>query len=63
MTLKHGWNVLVQDESVFMHDSVMARKRRWVPKEKRPMVTVTGSHSKTIVFGTLPGWQATLQAV
>ena len=53
MTLKHGWNVLVQDESVFMHDSAMARKRRWVPKEKRPMVTVTGSHSKTIIFGIL----------
>ena len=36
-----------------MHDSVMTRKRRWIPKEKRPVVTVTGSHSKTIVFGVL----------
>ena len=36
-----------------MHDSVMTRKRRWVLKEKRPVVTVTGSHSKTIVFGML----------
>jgi len=45
--------VLVEDESIFMHDSVMTRKRRWVLKEKRPVVTVTGSHSKTIVFGML----------
>ena len=25
----------------------------WVPKGKRPIVTVTGSHRKTCVFGTL----------
>ena len=31
----------------------MTRKRRWIPKEKRPVVTVTGSHSKTIAFGVL----------
>jgi hypothetical protein len=43
--------VLVEDESVFMHDSAMTRKRRWILKEKRPVVTVPGSHSKTIVFG------------
>ena len=36
-----------------MHDSAMTRKRRWILKEKRPVVTVTGSHSKTIVFGVL----------
>ena len=53
MTLKHGWNVLVEDESIFMHDSVMTRKRRWILKEKRPVVTVSGSHSKTIIFGIL----------
>ena len=45
--------MLVQDESIFMHDSAMTRKRRWILKEKRPVVTVTGSHSKTIVFGVL----------
>ena len=53
MNLKHGWNVLVEDESIFIHDSTMSRKRRWISKEKRPLVTVTGSHCKTIVFGTL----------
>ena len=45
--------MLVQDESIFMHDSAMTRKRGWIPKEKRPVVTVTGSHSKTIAFGVL----------
>ena len=51
--LKKGWNVLVEDESIFMHDSILARKRRWIVKDRRPMVTVTGSHSKTITFGVL----------
>ena len=36
-----------------MHDSAMTRKRGWILKEKRPVVTVTGSHSKTIAFGVL----------
>ena len=25
----------------------------WTPQGKRPLVTVTGSHQKTCVFGTL----------
>jgi len=25
----------------------------WIPKGKRPIVTVTGSHQKTCIFGTL----------
>ena len=45
--------MLVQDESIFMHDSAVARKRRWITKDRRPVVTVTGSHSKTIAFGVL----------
>jgi hypothetical protein len=36
-----------------MHDSAMTRKRGWILKEKRPVVTVTGSHSKTTIFGVL----------
>jgi len=45
--------VLVQDESIFIHDSILARKRRWIQREKRPIVTVTGCHCKTIIFGVL----------
>ena len=51
--LKKGWNILVEDESIFVHDSGAATKRKWISKEKRPAVTVTGSHSKTVVFGAL----------
>ena len=36
-----------------MHDSAMTKRRKWIVKERRPMVTVTGSHSKTIIFGVL----------
>ena len=43
----------MQDESIFMHDSGAATKRKWISKEKRPVFTVTGSHTKTIVFGAL----------
>src|SRR5690242_11459895 len=28
-------------------------RRMWTPEGKRPIVTVTGSHQKTCVFGTL----------
>ena len=43
----------MQDESIFTHGSVMATRRKWILKEKRPVVTVTGSHDKTIVYGVL----------
>lgn len=52
--LKNDWNLLVQqDESIFIHDSVMTKRRKWIAKDRRPMVMVTGSHSKTIAFGVL----------
>ena len=47
------WTVLVQDESIFVYDYVIKRKK-WISKNKRPIVTVTGSRKKTIVvFGCL----------
>ena len=45
--------MLVQDESIFIHDSMAIKRRKWIIREKRPMVTVTGSHQKTIVYGVL----------
>ena len=45
--------MLVEDESIFIYDSVLVKKRRWIVKEKRPVVTVTGSHYKTIIYGVL----------
>lgn len=45
--------MLVQDESIFIHDSIMVKRRKWIIREKRPIATVTGSHEKTIVYGAL----------
>ncbi len=42
---------MVQDESIFVHDFYIRRK--WIVRQKRPIVTVTGSHNKTILFGIL----------
>ena len=51
-SLKSGWTILVQDESIFVYDYVIRRKK-WISAEKRPIVTVTGSRKRTIVFGCL----------
>ena len=50
--MKSGWTVLVQDESIFVYDYVIRRKK-WISKYKRPKITVTGSRKRTIVFGSL----------
>ena len=47
-----GFTVLVEDESIFIHDALV-RRRMWVPEGKRPIVIMTGSHQKTCVFGAL----------
>ena len=47
-----GFTIAVQDESIFVHD-VIVRRKLWLPKGTRPVVTVTGSHQRTCVFGTL----------
>jgi DDE superfamily endonuclease len=49
---EEGFTVAVLDESIFVHD-VLVRRKIWVPKEIRPVVTTTGSHQKIYVFGTL----------
>ena len=46
------WTVLVQDESIFVYDYVVRRKKL-ISTYKRPIITVTGSHKRTIVFGCL----------
>ena len=42
----------MQDESIFVHD-VIVRRKLWLPKGVRPVATMTGSHQRTCVFGTL----------
>lgn len=51
--LKKGWNIIVEDESIFIYDSLTAKTRKWIIRDKRPIITVTGSHEKTIVYGVL----------
>ena len=36
---------------MFVHD--LCIKRKWIVRQKRPIVTVTGSHNKTMLFGVL----------
>jgi hypothetical protein len=43
---------MVQDESIFVYDYLIKRKK-WISAGKRPIVTVTGSRKRTIVFGCL----------
>ena len=50
--MKSGWTIFVQDESIFVYDYVVKRKK-WISADKRPIVTVTESRRKTIVFGSL----------
>src|SRR6476620_7044965 len=52
IALKEDWNILVQDESIFVHD--LCIRRKLIVRQKRPVVTVTTiSHSKTIIFGVI----------
>ena len=46
------WNIIVQDESIFVYDYVVRRKK-WISSGKIPIVTVTGSRKRIIVFGCL----------
>lgn len=46
------WNLIVQDESIFVYDYIFKRKK-WISADKRPIITVTGCRKKTIVFGCL----------
>jgi transposase len=49
---RKDWNILVQDESIFVYDYIVRRKK-WISADKRPIVTVTGCRKKTIVSGCL----------
>ena len=50
-TLSEGWNVVCQDESIFVYDSVI--RSVWAIKGSKPRVKITGSHKKTFIFGSL----------
>jgi len=46
------FTVAVEDGSIFIHDALI-RRRMWTPEGIRPIVTVTGSHQRTCVYGTI----------
>ena len=50
--IPRGFTIAVMDESIFIHESLVRRKM-WTADRIRPIVTMTGSHQKTSVFGTL----------
>jgi transposase len=49
--LPNGWNVVCEDESIFVYDSII--RTVWAIKGSKPRVLVTGSHKKTCIFGAL----------
>ena len=49
-----GFTVVIQDESIFVHDS-MAGKKYWSLRGERIPIKSTGSHTKIIVYGALAG--------
>ena len=51
-SIPKDFTVAVEDESIFVHDALI-RRRMWTPEGIRPIVTVTGSHQRTCVFGTI----------
>ena len=50
-TLPKEWDVVCEDESIFVYDSIV--RHVWALKGSKPRVRITGSHKKTFVFGTL----------
>lgn len=50
-TLPQGWNVVCQDETIFVYDSII--RSVWALKGSKPRVKITGSHRMTFVFGAL----------
>jgi hypothetical protein len=49
--LPQGFTALSLDESFFFFDSLI--RKVWISKNRRPMVTVTGSHRHSCLFGAL----------
>ena len=48
-TVPKGWNIVCQDESIFVYDGVI--RSVWALKGSKPRVKITGFHKKMFVFG------------
>ncbi len=49
--LPQGFAIVCLDESFFIYDSLV--RRVWIEEDSRPVVTVTGSHQHSCLFGAL----------
>src|SRR5437868_9202796 len=49
--LPQGFAIVCLDESFFIYDSLV--RRVWIEKGSRPVVTVTGSHRHSVLYGAL----------
>ena len=50
--IPRGFTIAVMDKSIFIHDSLVRRKV-WTADRIRLIITITGSHQRTSVFGAL----------
>lgn len=48
---KKGWNIVCEDESIVVYDSVV--RAVWAKKGSKPTILTTGSHVRTCLFGAL----------
>ena len=46
-----GFAIVCMDESFFIYDSLV--RRVWIGENERPVVTVTGSHRHSVLYGAL----------
>jgi transposase len=49
--LPRGFAVVCMDESFFIYDSLV--RKVWIRADARPIVTVTGSHERSVLYGAL----------
>ncbi len=49
--LPDGFAIVCMDESFFTYDSLV--RKVWIGKDSRPIVTVTGSHVHSVLYGAL----------
>ena len=49
--LERKWRVVAEDESIFVYDVKL--RKVWVVKGRTPLILTTGSHRRTVAFGSL----------
>lgn len=48
---QESFTIISTDESFFFYDSLV--RRVWIEQDKRPIVSVTGSHKHSCIFGAV----------